>query len=98
MGSATRTSDADQNLRKVGNDPPIVDFIGIGERRTRHFTAESHVVQLATHRSQASLDFAQTFPVPQLSEDHRQVLITASEAALRISPLACDTLVEFVPG
>jgi len=43
--------DADQDLREVGVDPPVVALVGIGQRGARHAATEAHVVQLAAHRA-----------------------------------------------
>jgi hypothetical protein len=72
-----RPGDGDQNLCEIGEDPPITRFVRVGQRRTRHLAAESQVVQLALHRTQAGLDVAQTFPIGQLREGHGQILIPA---------------------
>ena len=71
----------DQDLREIGEDPPIMRFVRIGQRRARHLAAESQVVQLALHRTQTGLDVAQTFPIGQLREGHGQILIPAGKSA-----------------
>jgi len=73
--------DADQDLREVGIDPPVMALIGIGQRGARHPAAKAHVVEFATHRPQASLYVAQALPVSQLREGHLQVLVPAREAS-----------------
>jgi len=76
---AYRPRGRNQSLRKIGEDPPIMRFVGIGPRRARHAGAETHVVQLAAHRTQARLDVAQILTIGQLREGQRQILIPAGE-------------------
>ena len=76
-----RSGDADQHLREIGEDAPVVRFVGIGQRRARHLAAESHVIQLALHRTQTGLDVAQAFAIGQLREGHGQILIPAGKSA-----------------
>jgi hypothetical protein len=57
-----RPSDANQYLREIREDPPIMRLVRVGQR-TRHLASESQMVQLALHRMQARLDVAQTFPI-----------------------------------
>src|SRR6266852_5685604 len=76
-----RPGDGDQSLREIGEDPPIMRFVRVGQRRARHLAAESQVVQLALHRTQTGLDVAQTFPIGQLREGHGQILIPAGKSA-----------------
>src|SRR6266436_5261300 len=56
-------------------------FVRVGQGRARHLAAESQMVQLALHRTQTSLDIAQTFPIRQLRESHCQILIPAGKSA-----------------
>ena len=50
--------DANQDLREVGIDAPVARLVGVGESGARHSTAESHVVELAAHGTQAGLYIA----------------------------------------
>ena len=74
-----RASDRDQNLRKVGVDPPVARFVRIGQRRACHLAAESHVIELAADRTKARFDVAQALAVGQLRERHREILIPAGQ-------------------
>ena len=71
----------DQHLREVGVDAPVARLVGVGQRRARHLAAETHVVELAAHRTQARFDVAQALAIGQLREGHRQILIPAGEAS-----------------
>jgi len=46
-----RSGDADQILREVGEDAPVVRFVGIGQRGPRHLAAKAQMIQLALHRT-----------------------------------------------
>ena len=71
--------------------------VGVGQSGARHAAAESHVVQLATHRPKASLDIAKALAISQLSERHREILIAAREASpMSITAVARDTLLKLV--
>jgi len=54
---------ANQYLREIRKDPPIMRLVRVGQRRTRHLAAESQMVQLAFDRMQTRLDVAQTFSI-----------------------------------
>ena len=57
------------------------------------------MVQLATHRTQASLDVAQALAVGELSKGHGQILVAAREVSVvRIPAITLDTLLELVGG
>jgi hypothetical protein len=70
---------ADQIVREVGEDAPVMRFVSIGQRRPRHLAAKAQMIQLALHRPQTSFDVSQAFAVSELGECHRQVLIPTRE-------------------
>src|ERR1035438_4641905 len=76
------SGNADQVLRKIGEDAPVVSFIGVRQGRAGNPTTESHVVEFAAHRSQARLDVAETLAVSELSEGHRQILVPARQTSV----------------
>ena len=43
------SGNADQVLREIGEDAPVVSFIGVRQGRASNPTTESHVVELAAH-------------------------------------------------
>ena len=71
----------DQNLREVGEDTPIVIFIGVGQGRPGNATANAHVIELAGRGSQAGFNVSQTFAIGELCEGHAQELIPTRKAA-----------------
>ena len=81
IGRVQRSSDADQDLRELGIDSPVMRVIGVGERGPRHAAMKTHVVKLAAQRPQTRFYVAQAFPVSQLRERHRQILVPAGEAS-----------------
>src|ERR1022692_3111926 len=93
------SGNADQVLREIGEDAPVVSFIGIRQGRAGNPTTESHVVELAAHRSQARLNVAETLAVSELSEDHRQILIPARQTSVvLIAVIASHALLELEVG
>src|SRR6266704_6701507 len=84
-----RSGDADQILCKVGEDAPVVHFVGIGQRGSRHLTAKAQMIQLALHRTQTRFDVPQALAVSQLREGHRQILVPTREP-----PVMTITVVE----
>src|SRR5215471_10817428 len=91
--------DADQMLSKVGEDPPVVSLIGIGQGRPRDLAAETHVVEFAAHRAETRLDITQTLAVSELSESHRQILIPARQTpVMAVAAIASNALLELVMG
>src|SRR6266545_3144867 len=90
-----RSGDADQVLGEIGEDAPVMSFVGVRQGRARNPTAEPHVVEFATHRPQARLDVAETLAVSELSEGHRQILIPARHTpVVIIAVIAGHTLLE----
>jgi hypothetical protein len=71
---------ADEHLSKVGIDSPVSSFVGVRQCGAGYLTAESHVIELALHGTQTSLDVTQAFSVSQLSESHGEKLIPTGEA------------------
>jgi len=97
--SIKRPRNADQLLREVGEDAPVVRLVGVGQRGTRHAPTKAHVVQFAPDRSQARFDVAQALAVGQLGERHRKILVPAGEAAMvRVAPITCNALLKLIPG
>src|ERR1035438_535406 len=93
------SGNADQVLREIGEDAPVVSFIGVRQGRAGNPTTESHVVELAAHRFQARLNVAETLAVSELSEGHRQILIPARQTSVvLIAVIASHTLLELEVG
>jgi hypothetical protein len=93
------SGNADQVLREIGEDAPVVSFVGVSQGRAGNPTAESHVVEFAAHRPQARLDVAEALAVSELSEGHRQILIPARQTSVvLIAVIAGHTLLEVDVG
>ncbi len=81
IGGIEGPRDADQHVREVGEDAPVMRLVGVGQRRTRHLSTEAQVIQLGTQSTKACLDIAQALAISQLSKSHCQILVPAREAA-----------------
>jgi len=46
-----RSRYADQIVREVGEDAPVMYFVSIGQRGPYHSAAEAQMIQLAMHRT-----------------------------------------------
>jgi hypothetical protein len=42
--SVQRTGDANQYVREIGEDTPVMRFVRIGQSRTRYFATKSHMI------------------------------------------------------
>ena len=92
-----RPGDADQILREVGEDAPVVRFVGICQCGSRHLAAKAHMIQLALHRTQTRFDVSQAFAVSQLRKGHRKVLIPTRETTvMKITAVAGHTFLELL--
>ena len=92
-----RSRDTDQYLCEVGEDAPVVSFVGICQRGPRHLAAKAQMVQLALHRTQTCFDIPQALTVSQLREGHGKILIPARETpAMIITAVAGHTFLELL--
>src|ERR1035437_10115296 len=92
-----RARDVDQHLSEIGVDAPVVRLVGVGQRRSRHLAAKTHVIELALHGAQAGFDVAETFAECQLGKSQAKELIQAGKAAqFVITAVPHDALVELV--
>jgi hypothetical protein len=82
IAGVQRPGDANQYLREIGEDPPIMGFVRVGQCRACHLAAESQVVQFALYRTQTGLDVAQTFPIGRLREVHEVLVCNPRRNAL----------------
>ncbi len=91
-----RPGNADQMLREIGEDAPVVSLVGICQGRARNPAAKAHVVQLAAHRAQTGFYVAKTLAVSELSETHCQKLIPARQHSMvAVTVIANNTLLKF---
>jgi hypothetical protein len=67
----------DQDLCEIGENPPVVPLVGVGQRGPRYLAPNAQMVQAVWRGSQASLDVPQALAVGQLRESHAQKLIPA---------------------
>jgi hypothetical protein len=79
--SVKLTGAADQDLSKVGVNPPVVRAIGVGQCAPRNLSPKPRVIELRSQCSQASFDVAQAFAKRQLSVRQTQELIATRESA-----------------
>ena len=66
-----------QDVREVGEDPPVATLIGVRDRAPGNLGAEPRMVKLGAKGTQTDLDVAEAFSVRQLGESHRKKLIAA---------------------
>jgi hypothetical protein len=99
IGDVKRTREVDHNLSEVGEDAPVMRVVGIGQSGARHPPVKTHVIKLATERSQACLYVAQAIPVSKLGKAHRQILVPAREASRSgISAVSSHATTKFAIG
>src|SRR5258708_7386098 len=88
-----------QPVGEVSEDAPVARFVGVRQRRARHLAPESQVIEVALQRTETGFDVAQTLPIGQLSEGHRQILIPAAEASHpQVALIALDATTELAVG
>src|ERR1035437_859692 len=98
-GRIHRTSDMNRRLREVGVDAPIAGLIGVRQSGPRNVPAESEVIKLLRHGTQAGFAVAQTIAKSQLRETHAQKPIPAGKTArFVIASVARHAFLEFVDG
>jgi len=71
----------DQHLSEIGEDPPIMSLVRIGQSGAGNLATEAHVIELAAHCTQTRFDVAQTLAVRQLGEGESKKLIPARKSA-----------------
>jgi len=90
-------SDVDEHLGEVGIDAPVVSFIRVGQSRSRHLAAKTHVIQLATNRTQAGFDVAQTLTIGHLRKCQTKKLIPTGKAApIMITAISNNAFLELL--
>ena len=89
----------DQHLSEIGEDAPVVDAVGIGQRAPRDVAAEARMVELGLEGPQTRLDVAQAFAEGQLCERQAEELVPTREAAwATVAAVPPHARVEIVPG
>src|SRR5258708_10193959 len=66
---------ANDNLREVGEDAPVVSLVSVGQGRLGNSAAYAHMIELGGRGSKTGFDVAQAFAVGKLCEGHAQELI-----------------------
>jgi hypothetical protein len=91
------TSLMDEHLGEIPVNPPVADFVGVGQGVPRNVAADSHVIQSIPHRTQSGLDVAKALPKSQLSEGHAEELIETGEALdLVVATVSFDAFSELI--
>jgi hypothetical protein len=94
-----RASDADQVLREVGEDAPVVGLVGVGQRGTRDAASEAEMIALRAQRTETGFDVAKALAVGQLGEGHRQKLLpTGQPAKPSVATMALDRAAKLTVG
>jgi hypothetical protein len=86
-----------QDLSKVGVDPPIADLIGMRQGIARNFSAEAHMIELLSIASKAGLNVPEAFSIGELGKSHAKELIhTGKGLYLVVAPVSFDTFAQLV--
>src|ERR1039458_3641444 len=97
FGGIHGARDVDEHLCKVGEDAPVMSFIGIGQSGPGNPASNAHVIELAVDRSQAGFDITQALAIRQLSKcDAKELIETGKSPEFTITAVAFDALVELV--
>ena len=65
----------DENLSEIGEDVPVVAFVGVGQGRTGDPASNTHVVQLVRRGPQTGFNVSQALAIGELREGHAQELV-----------------------
>ena len=68
-----------QDLSKVGIDPPIADLVGVSQGIAGNFSSKAHMIELLVIAPEAGLDISETFAIGELSKSHAKELIQTGE-------------------
>ncbi len=86
-----------QDLGKVGIDPPIADLVGVSQGIAGNFSSKAHMIELLVIAPEAGLDISEAFAIGELSKSHAKELIPAGKGFdLVVAPISFDALAEFV--
>jgi hypothetical protein len=92
-----RARHVDEHLREIGEDAPVVRFVGIGQGGARDSAAKTHVIELALHRAQTGFDVTEALPKGQLGKGETKKLIEAGKSSeFVVAAVALNALVELV--
>ena len=86
-----------QDLSKIGIDPPMADLVGMSQGIARNFSSKAHMIEFLVIAPEAGLDISETFAIGELSKSHAKKLIPAGKGFdLVVAPISFDALAEFV--
>ena len=92
-------SPCDQDVSEVFVDPPVAQFVSIGESAPSDDSAKTGVVEFLVKGVETDFNVAEALAIGQLSEGHAEELIEAGEAANSLIPVITgDATVELVFG
>jgi len=90
---------ANEHLRKIGVNPPIVRSIRVGQSASRNPSPKTRVIQLGFEGPQTGLDVPQAFPKGELRKRQTQELVATGKTSWPPIPsIPRDTLVELATG
>ena len=90
---------ANEDLGKVGIDPPIPDLVGMSQSIARDIPSEAHVIEFPLGRAETCLDVSEAFSIGQLSKGHAEELVPARKVFdLVLAIVSLDAFVKFVNG
>ena len=91
------TSLGNENLGKVGIDPPIPDLIGMSQSVAGDVASKAHMVELPLSRTEACFDVSEAFPIGELSKGHAEKLVPARKVFdLVVAVVTLNAFVKFV--
>ncbi len=97
LGRVEGPRPGDQPLGEVGEDSPVADLVGVGQRVAGDRVPEAHVVEFGLGQAEARLDVPQTLPVGELGVRQTEELVPAREALdLVVSLVTVQALAELV--
>jgi hypothetical protein len=99
IGEIQSPRSGDQDMSEVLVDPPVAQFVGIGEGTPSNDTAKPRMVKFFVEGVETDFDVSQALAIGQLSESHAEKLIETREAANPpIAVIANDASVELAFG
>ena len=88
---------ANEDLGKVGIDPPIPDLVGMSQSIARDIPSEAHVIEFPLGRTETCLDVSEAFSIGELSKGHAEELVPARKVFdFVMAMVTVNTFVEIV--
>jgi hypothetical protein len=99
FASVQLAGSANQHLREIGIDPPIVNAVGIGQRAPRNLASKASMMQFRSQGAETRFDVPQAFAKGERCESQAPELVVTRETALAaIAVISPGAGIEFVPG